>query len=732
MNILLIGGASSFINNLIIKLNKEKHRVYLLTGNRYNKAPYQKVFERYNFSYDCSNLNEIFESINPDLTIFMGAYDTNFRWAEEESETIRYSAAIVNILMAYAMGNGKRFIYLSSEEVFSQSGEEPLNEWTQRSPIGYRGMVLAQAEEMCDTYRKARGLDISVLRIDHLYGIPDSLADVKDPCTRMCLEAMEKGTITVPYDSTISMIYETDAIEAIYRVIERKHRRFDLYNIASGEEITMLSLAEKVKKYMGDAVKIVLQENLPEKIILSTSFYKKEFGELYLCDRDTVIRKIVTKMMKNRRVFLYDEEKELTPWQKLTRQLGWLVKALIPFAENVVAFVLFYHINKYSQGSAFFANLNPYLLYVLIFATVHGQQQATFSALFSTLGYCFFPTNGKTGFEVLQDSNTYIWVLQLFVFGLVVGYMKDRIAKLLREQEAEREYLSAQIRDIKEINNSNIRVKDALENQIVNQNDSVGKIYSITSSLGQYSPEEVLFYAAEMIADIMKSKDVAIYTVSNEIYARLFSSTSQTARKLGGSLKYAEMTELYSAISDRKVYINRKMDENNPMMSSGIFSEDGKLQMIVMIWTLPWEKMTLGQANQLVIIGDLIRDAVLRANQYLAALEEKRHINGSKLLQTDAFVNLTRAYVHAEKKGLAECTLLRVSLRETADYCRASEQIAAIVRPSDYVGRLSDGNIYILLSNTRYEDAQYALTRLEEAGFQAVALNDVEEEQISI
>lgn len=732
MNILLIGGASSFINNLIIKLNKEKHRVYLLTGNRYNKASYQKVFERYNFSYDCSNLNEIFESINPDLTIFMGAYDTNFRWTEEESETIRYSAAIVNILMAYAMGNGKRFIYLSSEEVFSQSGEEDLNEWTQKSPVGYRGMVLAQAEEMCDTYRKARGLDISILRIDHLYGIPDSLADVKDPCTRMCLEAMEKGTITVPYDSTISMIYETDAIEAIYRVIEKEHRRFDLYNIASGEVFSMLSLAEKVKSCMGAGVRIVLQETAPERRVLSTRFYQREFGELFLCDRDIVIRKIVTKMTKNRRVFLYDEEKEMSLWEKFTRQLGWLVKALIPFAENVVAFVLFYHINKYSAGSAFFANLNPYLLYVLIFATVHGQQQATFSALFSTLGYCFFPTDGRSGFEVLQDSNTYVWILQLFIFGLVVGYMRDRISKLLREQEAEREYLSAQIRDIKEINNSNIRVKDALETQIVNQNDSVGKIYSITSSLGQYSPEEVLFYAAEMIADITKSKDVAIYTISNDVFARLFSSTSPVARKLGGSVRYTELTELYSAVEARKVYINRKMDENYPMMASGIYSEDGKLQMLIMIWTLPWEKMTLGQANQLVIIGDLIRDAVIRANEYLAILEEKRHVNGSKLLQTEAFVTLTKAFVRAEKKGLAECTLLRVAVGENEDFCEMSEKIATIVRPTDYVGRLGDGMIYILLSNTRYEDAHAALTRLAEAGFEAVALSDVEEEKISI
>jgi Zn-dependent M32 family carboxypeptidase len=113
MNILLIGGASTFLNNLIIKLKKEGHRVYLLTGSRYDNRPYQKVFEKYNFSYDSTCLNEIFESIRPDLTIYMGAYDTNFNWDKSDEEAVKYSARMMNILMAYVMAGSGRFFYLS-------------------------------------------------------------------------------------------------------------------------------------------------------------------------------------------------------------------------------------------------------------------------------------------------------------------------------------------------------------------------------------------------------------------------------------------------------------------------------------------------------------------------------------------------------------------------------------------------------------------------------------------
>ena len=46
MNILLIGGSCSLINNLIVKFRKEGHKVYLLTGEKYQKKKYEKFMLR--------------------------------------------------------------------------------------------------------------------------------------------------------------------------------------------------------------------------------------------------------------------------------------------------------------------------------------------------------------------------------------------------------------------------------------------------------------------------------------------------------------------------------------------------------------------------------------------------------------------------------------------------------------------------------------------------------------
>ena len=75
------------------------------------------------------------------------------------------------------------------------------------------------------------------------------------------------------------------------------------------------------------------------------------------------------------------------------------------------------------------------------------------------------------------------------------------------------------------------------ETEPASSTDSWKSIYDIISSLEKYKTEEVLFYAAEILGKEMGSKNVAIYNVANREYARLYSSTSLEARRLGNSIK---------------------------------------------------------------------------------------------------------------------------------------------------------------------------------------------------
>ena len=86
----------------------------------------------------------------------------------------------------------------------------------------------------------------------------------------------------------------------------------------------------------------------------------------------------------------------------------------------------------------------------------------------------------------------------------------------------------------------------------------MGKIYEITSQLDQREPEEVLFYAVQVLSRLMETQDAAIYTVANRDYARLFSFTSPTAKRLGKSIRYSDMEDMVTELRDHRVYINKR------------------------------------------------------------------------------------------------------------------------------------------------------------------------------
>lgn len=719
------------MNHLIQRFKKEGHRIFLLTGSRYKNEWYEKVFERYDFLYTAQNLPEVIESVDPDVTVYLGAYDSNYRWKNEENESVKYSSGVANLLMACSSQKKGRFVYLSSDSVYGIGQEEPITEDTPVTPNEYKGIAIAQGEETCLSYLKSRKLEVVILRLAGLNAVPRGVNDCTDVISAMVLGQMRRHEINAYEGRVYSVLYEPDAVQFIVQASLAESHQYPVYHVTSPNITSDEELAQLVKKetapYLGpDEVNVInIQNGVHVHRILDNTRFNQEFGMNRISSKEAIVSTVVASMYDRKDVFLYEESEKKTLLQTIYDKVGWLTKAAIPFIENLILFIPFFMLNNRAVGSAYFSRLDFYLLYVLLFAIVHGQQQATFSAILATAGYIFRQMYSRTGLEVLTDYNTYVWIAQLFVLGLVVGYMRDQLRKLQEEAKEDHAFMNEQLDDIKDINSSNVRIKDALEVQVVTQNDSVGKVFEITSALDQYSNDEVLFYAAEMIEEMMGTKDVAIYNVVNGDYARLFTATSALAGSLGNSIRYREIGDLYEVLSKKKVYINRSLEEGLPLMANAIYEGDD-LKNIIMLWEIPWEKMTLGQANTLQVISLLIQNAVLRANRYLEVLHNQRFIENTRILNVEAFSELYNAYSNAVKRHLTVFTLLRVHTNGEA-VIPASEKILSKLRYSDYLGLGEDGKLYILLTNTNLENAVYVRDRLGKIGYDTTVLQGGDE-----
>lgn len=716
MNVLLIGGPSQLMDTMVDIINKNGHKSYLLMeGGKYSSA-YRHAFEKYSFSYQDESVKDVMQSIDPDVVLFMGAQDTSFAWEEKGSrELSRYTASVANIMSVYASAAKGRFIYLSSEEVYGDRGDiyaNNLSEETLPAPDGYRAMAIMQGEGICENCRKTQGKDIVVLRLDHLYGMPQKGQKEGDICFRKCLEGLKTGNIFAGQD-IFSMLHVKDAAAFIYAVMSAESHKHSDYQLSSMQELSELDLARIISEEAGSSIEVMEQETgTAVRRVLDAGRFTEEFGLSAIADCRKEVREIVRFMERNKSSCAALEE--MADGDK--KRLSTVIRNVFPFVENIICCVLFSLLNSQVAGSRYFGRLDFFLLYVLLFAIMHGQQQAILSALLAVLGYFFQQASGRSGFEVLLDYNTYVWTAQLFIVGMAVGITRDRMHHIREEQREEILFLQKRVKSIEEINDSNVRMKQGFETELVNQRESLGRIYELTSRLEKYAPEEVLFYAAEVLEELMDSREVAIYLVANQGYARLFSATSAQARQLGDSYAYASSGEMYETLKEGRVFINHNLDKTLPMMASAVFVED-EMQFIFMVWGISWQRMNLAEANRLKIAGALIQNSVVRSRRYLEALKEQRYLAGTNTMQPEAFGALVNAFMEARHRGLTECVLLEV-LTDKENYAKADHDLKECVRQTDYMGILDDGKLYMLLANTNEQKSEDVVKRIRGAGYE--------------
>ncbi len=749
MDILLIGSTGSLMRKMVEKLHKEGHRIFVLTEEGKDTFFNRRVFETYRFAYDNACIREVFVSVKPQVTLFLGAYDKTFPWKTGMNTPVKFSSSLLNLLMSFSALRQGRFIYLSSEEAL-EGFEATDDGYVERSKnISEKAQSIAMGEKTCLDYGKMTMGDVMVLRLGNLYGIPEDASELDNVCARMCMDALDLGEIKLHAGRTVSalnakpvmemqeddltilegeksyrLLHLMDAVEYIYKMMTVSGHQSDMYQIAGKTLITQREMAQLIISGMKsnqpeEDAPVILDSLLDSQtnVTLDMETTDEEFGLFEMNPPRKALPILADYIKKHAGRFSRLSDRQESAWDAFVRKGKEMIRAAVPFVENLILFIPFFMLNNRATDHEYFKHLDFYLLYVLLFAIVHGQQQAIFSCLLAIAGYFFRQMYWRSGFDVLLDYSTYVWMAQLLILGLVVGYMKDKLKAVKEESNNEVKFLSRQLADMSDINGSNVRVKDVLSDQLVNQNDSIGKIYEVTSSLDQYEPEEVLFYAADVIAKIMHCKDVAIYSVSGEVYARLVSSTSDKARSLGNSVHYKKMEQMYEVLCQKKVYINKNMTEEYPLMANAIFGGD-QMQIIIMVWGISWERMTLGQANVLAIASYLTQNAVLRADKYMEVLRSQRYLGNTHVMEAEAFDQLISAFLRAREKGFTKCTLINVTNTQGYEIEDLDKKLDNVLRDTDYVGLTAAGTIQVLLANSGPADAEFAIKRLQNAGFE--------------
>jgi len=182
-------------------------------------------------------------------------------------QTLKVGALGTHNVLGLVKAKRARMILASTSEVYGDPKVHPQTEeyWGNVNPVGPRGVydeAKRFAEALTMAYHRQQGVDTHIARIFNTYG-PKMRKNDGRAIPAFISQALENKEITVFGKGlqTRSFCFISDLVGGIYKLISSGYHL--PVNIGNPQEMTILDLAEKIKKFCSSKSIIVYHE-LPE------------------------------------------------------------------------------------------------------------------------------------------------------------------------------------------------------------------------------------------------------------------------------------------------------------------------------------------------------------------------------------------------------------------------------------------------------------------------------------
>ena len=188
-------------------------------------------------------------------------------YADHPIATLKVGTLGTHNMLGLARAKGAVFLLASTSEVYGDPLVHPQPEsyWGNVNPIGPRAVYdegKRAAEAFTMAYHRAHRMQTRIVRIFNTYG-PRMRVDDGRAVPNFLLQALRNEPLTVYGDGsqTRSLCYVDDLVEGIARVLAGDF--VEPINLGTEEEVTMLQLAERIRRLSGTSAEIVF-EPLPQ------------------------------------------------------------------------------------------------------------------------------------------------------------------------------------------------------------------------------------------------------------------------------------------------------------------------------------------------------------------------------------------------------------------------------------------------------------------------------------
>jgi dTDP-glucose 4,6-dehydratase len=266
MNLLVTGGAG-FIGSNFVKMVLKEHKDVKITvldaltysGNLENFPEEVWAKKEFHFCYgNILNRELVFNIMkNQDKVVHFAAYthvDRSIDVADPFIDTdFKGTQILLEAIRKYPV---KRFIHISTSEVYGSAQEIPMSEEHPLLPQSPYAGVKAGADRLVYSYWRTYNLPIVIIRPFNVYGenqYPEKLIPF------FITRVIEGKNLPIYGDgkNTRDWTYVGDCVKGVWKILETEGIEGEVINLGSGDEVSVLEISEIILEVLKKPKKLM-------------------------------------------------------------------------------------------------------------------------------------------------------------------------------------------------------------------------------------------------------------------------------------------------------------------------------------------------------------------------------------------------------------------------------------------------------------------------------------------
>ncbi len=327
MNILVTGGLGFIGSNFILKLLKSNNKdsVINIDAGLYgsNEKNLDEIKNNKNYQFVKGNITDfnIMEKLilKSDIVINFAAESFVDRSIANTKPFLDSNIIGVYTLLEIIKKQNKKFLQVSTDEVFGSLKSETANEKFRFNPSSPYAASKASAELLINSYNITYGLDCIITRCTNNYG-PKQYPEKLIPKVILLAQKNKKIPVYGSGKNIRDWIYVDDHCNAIMEIITNG-KSGESYNISSKNEFSNLSIIKKILDLMGKSEDLIeFVEDRPGhdfRYSLDSSKISKEIGWKNETSFEEGINKTIKWYEENLKLYdnIPDSALGKTPWK---------------------------------------------------------------------------------------------------------------------------------------------------------------------------------------------------------------------------------------------------------------------------------------------------------------------------------------------------------------------------------------------------------------------------------